>query len=338
MQSTVDFWQRGQQAFRRSILWVYVLVVALLLTLILSANLFQTSKVTVTLGEPTTAEIIAPFTHTFPSGVLTEQARQDAARAVPDQYTSLDLNIGRTQLNLVRQTFGFIDAIRADNQANPARKTQYLQAIETVVIDAQVAADLLALNDAEYAVAQQEVLNIIDTVMRQEIRESQLRDAQRAARLQASLNLSRAQENVVTSLAPSFIVPNVFLDESATQVRRNEAMTNVEPIVRTVYKGQVVLQAGEIVDRADVELLTELGLLQAQTDWRSIISIFLASLLAMVLISLFWQQFEPLIRQNLRYLMALAACSGCLPSSPKCCRLDRFISCTGIRWRPWPCC
>ncbi|MBK7920084.1 MAG: HDIG domain-containing protein [Chloroflexi bacterium] len=307
MESNLDLWQRGRRAFRQSILWVYALIVALGLTLILSFQLFQPSDVIVTLNEPAAAEIVAPYTHTFTSEVLTEQARADAAKAVSDQYTALDLNIGRTQLNLASQMFNYIDTIRADSQANQARKIQYLQAIQTAVIDELVAADLLAMNEAEYTVARQEVLDIIDTVMRQEIKESQLRDAQRAARLQASLNLTRAQENVVTNLAPQFIVPNVFLDEVATQAKRTEATTAVQPITRTVYKGQVIIQAGKIVDAADLELLTELGLLQVKTNWRTVVSTFLSSLLAMVIISLFWQQFEPIIRQNTRYLAAMGS-------------------------------
>ena len=134
MQLDMDLWQRGRQAFRWSILWVYTLVVALGLTLILAFTLFRTTDVSVTVGEPATADIVAPFTHTYTSNILTEQARQDAAKAVPDQYTSLDLNIGRTQLNLAMQTFNYIDTVRADNQANQARKIQYLQAIQTVNI------------------------------------------------------------------------------------------------------------------------------------------------------------------------------------------------------------
>ncbi|MBP6471879.1 MAG: HDIG domain-containing protein [Chloroflexi bacterium] len=307
MESNLDLWQRGRRAFRQSILWVYALIIALGLTLILSFQLFQPSDVIVTLNEPAAAEIVAPYTHTFTSEVLPEQARQDAAKAVPDQYTALDLNIGRTQLNLASQMFNYIDTIRADSQANQARKIQYLQAIQTAVIDELVAADLLAMNEAEYTVARQEVLDIIDTVMRQDIKETQLRDAQRAARLQASLNLTRAQENVVTNLAPQFIVPNVFLDEVATQAKRTEAATAVQPIARTVYKGQVIIQAGKIVDEADLELLTELGLLQVKTNWRTVVSTFLSSLLAVVIISLFWQQFEPIIRQNTRYLAALGS-------------------------------
>jgi cyclic-di-AMP phosphodiesterase PgpH len=297
---------RQQQAFRKSFLWIYALLVALGLTLILSINLFRAPDVTVTIGQPATAVIVAPFTHSFTSNILTQQARQEAANAVLDQYTSLDLNIGRSQLNMARQMFTYVDTVRADNQANQARKISYLQAIESAVIDEAVAADLLALNETEYAVARQEVLDIIDTTMRVDIKESQLREAQRTARLQASLNLSRAQENVVTSLAPQFIVANVFLNEAATQARRAEAAAGIAPIERTIYKDQVVLQAGEMVTPAHVELLTEIGLLQVQTDWPSIVSIFLSSLLAMVLLTLFWQQYETEMRQNGRYLLALA--------------------------------
>lgn len=124
MESNLDLWQRGRRAFRQSILWVYALIVALGLTLILSFQLFQPSDVIVTLNEPAAAEIVAPYTHTFTSEVLTEQARADAAKAVSDQYTALDLNIGRTQLNLASQMFNYIDTIRADSQANQARKIQ----------------------------------------------------------------------------------------------------------------------------------------------------------------------------------------------------------------------
>ena len=80
MESNLDLWQRGRRAFRQSILWVYALIVALGLTLILSFQLFQPSDVIVTLNEPAAAEIVAPYTHTFTSEVLTEQARADAAK------------------------------------------------------------------------------------------------------------------------------------------------------------------------------------------------------------------------------------------------------------------
>ena len=305
MSVSAKFRARLPHLAQGSTLWLYALLVALLLTTILSSNLFQTAGVEVALGQPAGVTITAPFTIPYTSDVLTELARRDAARAVPDQYTSLDLNIGRTQLNQANQLFNFVDTVRADSQANQARKIAYLRAASIVVMDEQVAVDLLSMNDAEYSATRQEVVDIIDTVMRQEIKESQLREAQRAARLQASLNLTRAQENVVTSLAPQFIKPNVTFDELATQTRRNEAMAAVEPIVVPIQQGQTVVQAGDLVTEGQIEALTELGLLRLRTDWQAIVSVLIMSILAMVLVMLYWLKYEPASRQNWRYLLAL---------------------------------
>ncbi|MBE2224080.1 MAG: HDIG domain-containing protein, partial [Anaerolineae bacterium] len=244
-------------------------------------------------------------TYPYTSQVLTDQARKDAANSVPDQYTSLDADIGRAQLNRARQFFNFVETVRADFQATPAKKIEYLRAVETITIDDAIASDLLALSEEEYAAVKLETLDIIDTVMRQEIREGQLRDAQREARRQASLNLTPAQENVVTSITPQFIVPTVFLDLETTQKQRQDAAAAVAPVTRTVYKGQQIVSAGTIINEAHVELLTGLGLLEESVEWQGIFSTFLASLLGSVLITLYWQQSSNDLAKNGRYLGAL---------------------------------
>ena len=314
---------RWQQILSELGIWLYALALAAALTLIFSISLFQQSTVTAVVEEPAPVDVFAPVTYSYTSQVLTEQAKQDAANAIPDQYTPLDADIGRAQLNLARQFFNFVDTVRADSQATPAKKIEYLRAVETITIDDAVASDLLALSDEEYEAVKQETLDIIDTVMRQEIREGQLRDAQRAARRQASLNLTPAQENVVTSIAPQFIVPNVFLDSESTQANKDEASAAVEPVTRTVYKGQQIVSAGTIINEAHVELLTGLGLLEERVEWAGIISTFLASMLGSVLIALYWQQSNNDIAKNGRYLAALtslillfAFIAKILPSGP----------------------
>lgn len=323
MASDVRQQSRWQQFLTESGYWLYALALAAALTLIFSISLFQQSSVTAVMGEPAPADIFAPVTYSYTSQVLTEQAKQDAANAVPDQYTSLDADIGRAQLNLARQFFNFVDTVRADSQATPAKKIEYLRAVETITIDDAVASDLLALSDEEYEASKLETFDIIDTVMRQEIREGQLRDAQREARRQASLNLTAAQENVVTSIAPQFIVPTVFLNVEATQTQKEAAAAAVEPVARTVYQGQLIVSAGTIINEAHVELLTEMGLLEEQIEWEGIVSTFLASLLASVLITLYWQQYGSEIGKSRRYLGALttlilvfAFIAKVLPSGP----------------------
>jgi putative nucleotidyltransferase with HDIG domain len=124
--------------------------------------------------------------------------------------------------------------------------------------------------------------------MRQGVVQDQLSEAKRRASLGAAFDLTPAQERVVTSLAPQFVVPNIFFDEEGTSALQEEAMAAVEAATQIVTKDQRVLRVGDIVSDEDLEMLEQLGLLQPKLDWRRAISAILAALLAVILIALYW--------------------------------------------------
>ncbi|RMG96039.1 MAG: HDIG domain-containing protein [Chloroflexi bacterium] len=292
MDKTTETHNRWQQLAQSSVLWLFAFILTIGLTLILATNLTSTSNIFVIEGQPAPDDIFAPRSLTYTSNVRTQELRDQASASVAEVYTPLDLNIGRTQLARARAVFAFIETVRADTQATTETKLKYLQAIEGLTIEEQVGLDLLSLTPSEYQTAKEETLTIIDELMREDIRESQVSDFQRIARRQASLELSPAQNNVVTSLAPQFIVPTVFPDEQATAQKREEAAAAVQPVVRTIKKDQRIIRAGDIVTPEDIELLTQLGLLQREPDWRDNARIFLAALLASILITLYWYKFH----------------------------------------------
>ena len=165
---------------------------------------------------------------------------------------------------------------------------------------------LLSLTQAEYEKVKADVLAIIEDLMREEIRPSQLADYQRTARRLASLELSAVQTSVVTELAYQFILPTVFPDEEATAAARAAAAAAVQPVTRSVARDQRLVRAGEIVTPADYELLTELGLLRQEADWRHTASMAVASLLTTSLIALYWARFQRVHFPNGRYLGVVA--------------------------------
>jgi hypothetical protein len=299
-------WDWWQQMVQGSLLWLFAILLTVGIAAILSFNFTPTSNINVVVGRPAANDILAPRTLTYTSDLLTSQARQQASAGVSAIYTALDLNIGRAQLSLARAIFSYIETVRADTQANTETKLRYLQAIKNLKIEEQVGLDLLDMNQADYATAKADVLTIIDELMRQDIREDQLSAAQRSARRQASLNLTAAQELIVTNLAPQFIVPTVFADEEATAAARQEAAAAVEPITRSVTKDQRIIRTGDIVTEADVEMLEQLGLQQQELDLQDVASLFIASLLSVTLIILYWQQYRTNLRGNGRYLIGLA--------------------------------
>ena len=299
--------QWWQQIAQGSFLWLFAILLTLGMTLILSFNLVAPSNVNVTVGQPAASDILAPRSLTYISEVLTAEAREQASAGVAEIYTPLDLEIGRAQLSQARAVFAFMETVRTDAQATAETKLGYLQSIEGLQIEEQVGDDLLALNPGDYEAAKADVLGIIDELMRQDIREEQLSGVQRSARRQASLNLTPAQERVVTSLAPQFIVPTVFPNEEATAAAREEAVAAIEPLTRNVVKDQQIIGTGDMVTEADVEMLTQLGLLQQELDWRDVASLFIAALLSVTLIFLYWRQYQSKLRANGRFLVALAA-------------------------------
>lgn len=298
--------QQWQNLITDSQLWLFAIVVTVVMGLILSFRLEAAANVAVELGQPAPNDVFAPSSLTYSSELLTVQAQEQAKGQVEDQYTPLDMSIGRAQLTRAQAIFKFIETVRADAQATTETKLKYLQAVEGLTIEEQVGIDLLSLNSADYQIARDDVLEIIDVIMRQDIREGELSDFRRSARREASLELTLTQNNVVTNLAPQFIAPTIFLDESATQLKRDEAATGVQPISRTIAKDQRILQAGEIVTETHIEILSQLGLLQQEVNWRDTTSIFLASLLVVVLILLYWRQFYTKQRKSGRYLTSLA--------------------------------
>lgn len=305
-----NLWNGQVDQFRLSVrrhsLILFFSVVALGMTLILSYDLPGTRQVDVTIDRPAPNDLFSPRSLTFTSDLLTAQARDQAARAVPDAYTPLDLQIGRTQLAQARDFLAFVDTVRADSSATPSRKLEYLRAAKGLTISEEVAGGLLSLTQAEYEKVKADVLAIIEDLMREEIRPSQLGDYQRTARRLASLELSAVQTSVVTELAYQFILPTVFPDEEATAAARAAAAAAVQPVTRSVARDQRLVRAGEIVTPADYELLTELGLLRQEADWRHTASMAIASLLTTSLIALYWARFQRVHFPNGRYLGVVA--------------------------------
>ncbi|MCP4415638.1 MAG: HDIG domain-containing protein [Chloroflexi bacterium] len=291
-----------------SLLWLFAITVTLGLTLIFSFNLVTASDVQVTQGQPANEDIYAPRATNYDSDVLLATARENARAAVPEQYISEGNDIGRNQLNLVGAVLSFTDVVRADSLATIETQLSYLQAINGVTIQDQVGLDLLDLTASDYDMVKQELFRIVGDLMRQDIREDQLRDYQIIARREASLDLTPPQENVVTNIAPQFIAPTVFLDPEATAALREAAAEEIGIFPVAIADNERIVRQGELVTALDIEKLTQVGLLQSQLNWQDVAAIFVASLLAVVLITMYWHQFFWQRRlDNGRYLTVLTS-------------------------------
>lgn len=286
-------------------MWLFAIVMTAGMTGIMSFNIVLESGLLLESGQPAPENIFAPHTLNFASDILTTAAKEKAAADVQDIYSPEDPNIGRNQLNQANLMFTYIETVRADVKTDIETRIGYLTAIETAVIDEETASDLLTMNEVQYNRAKTSSLTIIDNIMRQTIRETELDKYKLDALRQVSLALTNQQSNVVSTITPQFISPNSFPNADATTEQRETAVDAVEPVFRSVTQGERIVEGGEKVDDLDIEMMDALGMLQTETNWYSVLSIFLLSLLVSILIVLYWQRYEVGLRNNLRYLLLL---------------------------------
>lgn len=298
--------QRIERVLQSSLLWLVTLGLTLGLAAILGLNLVVAPQVSAVVGERASQEVVAPQTITYESAVATQRQRESAAAGVGTIYGSPDLRIGRVQRERAQIIFNFMDVVRADVLTDTPTKIGYLQAIDGLTVERSVAGDILTFTSAEFAAVKDDILRIVEEVMRQEIRESDEVEARQLARRQISFFLNAPQERVVTSLTPQFVQVNTLPDEAATMQKRSEAVANVVPVTRSILKDERIIRVGDVIDAEDIEMLEMLGLLRQDTDWAQIISVATAAVLAVTLIIVYWQLFQRQQVPSNRYLLIFA--------------------------------
>jgi putative nucleotidyltransferase with HDIG domain len=104
------------------------------------------------------------------------------------------------------------------------------------------------------------------------------------------------ERDVVNAQVIRLVVPNVFLDAEATELKRNEARESVAPIVRTILAGESIVREGEIVTDRTLEKLQVLGLTEQQVGWpRRAADLGVALLVVIVMVTYAGRVFPSLI-------------------------------------------
>ncbi|MFN3309337.1 MAG: hypothetical protein ACK44E_09025, partial [Anaerolineales bacterium] len=91
-----------------------MITLALVFPLLLNTNTALLEE-----GQVATQDIQAPHALTYVSTILTEQARQNAARNISPVYTAPDTSIARAQRERLRNALAYINSVRADSYSTP---------------------------------------------------------------------------------------------------------------------------------------------------------------------------------------------------------------------------
>lgn len=218
---------------------------------------------TLEVGVVAPRDIHAPITRSYVSQVLTEQRRAEARNGVAPIYNAPDLTVARVQTTLAARILDFIDNIRKDPYAAVEQKTHDLQQISALRLDTEtVVQPIVAMSDEAWLGIRAEVLRLLEQVLQDSIRESELPGILERLPNQVSLRFDSKDVAIIVDIVSDLIRPNRTLNTTATEAARTSANDAVADQMSSFQRGQIVVSAGTKLEPADIEALEQLGLLQ----------------------------------------------------------------------------
>ncbi|GAB4478466.1 MAG: HDIG domain-containing protein [Anaerolineales bacterium] len=238
-------------------------------------------------GQVAAQDIQAPHALTYVSDILTEQARQNAARNVSPVYTAPDTGIARAQRDRLRNALAYINSVRADQYATLEQKLADLALMEDLSLSTEQAQAILNLNDLRWQAIQQEAIVVLEQAMRVTIREERVAEVRRNLPTMVSLALSEDQVALVVALVEPFVIANSFYNEELTRAAREKAAAEVMPISRSFQAGETVVQRGQVLKAEDIEALQAFGLVQPKPEIGFWVQCILVSFLVVTFLFLY---------------------------------------------------
>ncbi len=126
-------------------------------------------------------------------------------------------------------------------------------------------------------------------------------------------NVSKRQVAVICALLEQVIVPNLVVDDAATELAKLNAQQSVKPYMVTFEKGEQIVFKGEPITRLKRDALREAGYNVYELNWQGVFSIYILVFIISIIYLAYLKFFEKTYSEP-RYLslsaaLAIIACS-----------------------------
>src|SRR5690606_32077576 len=150
-----------------------------------------------------------------------------------------------------------------DPFATNEQKTQDIKQITALTLTDEQISRILSMSSEAWQAIDDEVINVLERMMREPIRETDLGMIRNQLPTQVSIRFSAQESEIIVAIVEDLIRPNTFPNEAATEEARRRAVEAIVPVPRTFAPNEVVARANEPLTEADLEALEQLGLLKS---------------------------------------------------------------------------
>jgi len=281
---------------------------SLLLLIALSTRIVP-ERVSLEPGIEADALIKAPRSTTYTDSQATEERRQMARDAVPDQYVGVP-EASRLAEQTITDVFLAFERVRADETMVDDDEARIAAMREMLVVALSDETIKLGVTAVEGAIGRlrDDAVRVADAQMQKTIRSNttDLEDARIAiGEAVGDLALTPRYQTMVAEIASKALRPNLRYDEQATAAERKQAATSVEEVRRQVQAGDIIVAPGQIVTRRHLDIAGALGLIQPRADYSQGVALFVLVMAMVLLLGTYVATFEPRVYRNNRQVLLL---------------------------------
>lgn len=253
-------------------------------------------------------DIYAQKTLTVIDTRRTELLKKEAAGKVEPILTPTEDNFVRINFNNLQNS---IENIRFENLPD-AQKREKLEVFfdlpnsrKDFVLDFLLKADDDSLNET-FAKASQ----TLEKVLEVGITESDFadNDVERIIKQNLVRDISKRQISIITAILEQVIVPNLVVDEFATNIARQNAQSTVKPYEMKFQKGDLIVYKGEPVTKLKRDALRQAGYNVYELNFQGLVAMFIIVALGTLIYLGYMRFFEKQFLEP-RYLSVSASLS-----------------------------
>lgn len=274
-------WKKYPSGFAKLV--ILILTAILVFVSIVLPDIFASTVYPMRIGEVATQDVIAPYSFNYESEQLSEKARIEAEANIEPIYLPADPSIGRHQIENLKTMLYYISTVRQDPYATKEEKLIDLESLSSVKLSSDNAERILSYNDSRWLEIENEASTVLEQVMRNTIRVSNLNSVKSNIPSIVNFSFSEDQAKVVNELVTPFVVPNSIFSQEQTDESRAAAMSEIEPITRSFITGETIVRRGQLIQPVDWEALNAYGLIQPENNYQDI----LASLIIVIVLTIF---------------------------------------------------
>ncbi|MBR5555729.1 HDIG domain-containing protein [bacterium] len=277
-----------------------------LTTIISSQNFFFQSIIENGISKK---DIIAQKTFTVIDVKRTEQHKKEVAQKVDYILTPAEDDFIRTNLEMLQSS---IWQIRKKDVSEDIKKDEISILLDIsdsekkiFIFDFLLKSDDMALREA-FDKANLTLANILRAGITEKDYEKNNIDSIITENLVS--NVSKRQVTVIKGLLDQVIVPNLVVDEFATEIARKNAEASVKPYEITINKGEKIVFEGEPVTRLKRDALRQAGYNVYELNWQGLLAIYALVLIGTIIFLSYMKFFEKQFLEP-RYLSIISVMS-----------------------------